>query len=304
MTFLDLAEKVLAETGIPMTPGEIWNKAIELGLDHQLGSLGKTPVNTLNAQLGNAVQKLSDGRFERTGKPYRYFLKGAKPKETTKTDIIGNQASYGERDLHPLLVRFARYNDHFRCFVKTIFHETSTKGLKGEYEWLHPDLVGFYFPYDTFKRQTIELLGQFNQNQYRLFSFEMKKEVNYGNLREYYFQAVSNSSWANEGYLVALHFDNNPKLQEELARLNQAFGIGVIELDPVNVESSRILHPARLNEVDWITVNRLVEVNKSFLKFVESVEADIRSRYPHPSEYDQVLDSESMEEWIRNRGIR
>jgi hypothetical protein len=34
----------------------------------------------------------------------------------------------------------------------------------------------------------------------------MKKELNFSNLRESYFQAVSNSSWANEGYLVTAEY--------------------------------------------------------------------------------------------------
>ena len=37
----------------------------------------------------------------------------------------------------------------------------------------------------------------------RLWSFEVKKELNVSNARKSFFQAVSNSSWANEGYLVA-----------------------------------------------------------------------------------------------------
>jgi hypothetical protein len=37
----------------------------------------------------------------------------------------------------------------------------------------------------------------------------MKKNLNFTNLREYYFQAVSNSSWANEGYIVALDIDED-----------------------------------------------------------------------------------------------
>jgi hypothetical protein len=38
----------------------------------------------------------------------------------------------------------------------------------------------------------------------RLWSFEVKKELNSSNVRKSFFQAVSNSSWANEGYLVAV----------------------------------------------------------------------------------------------------
>ena len=55
----------------------------------------------------------------------------------------------------------------------------------------------------------------------KIYSFEMKKYLSIANLREYYFQAVSNSSWANEGYLVALNIDKNDKeLMELIGSLN------------------------------------------------------------------------------------
>lgn len=304
MNFLDLAEQILKLTGKPMAPKDIWNKAVELGLDKELGSEGKTPWASLSAQLGTAVLKGKNKKFERMGKPHLYYLTDNNSVPNPPVSLNNLELKhYLERDLHPLLVRFANQNDHFKSVVKTINHSTSAKGNKGENEWLHPDLVGFYFPYNNFQNVTLELLEQFNQNQYRLFSFEMKKEVSYSNLREYYFQAVSNSSWANEGYLVALHFDSSTKFREELARLNQAFGIGVIQLNPENVDDSEILYPAEIHEVDWVTVNRLVEINKSFRSFIKSVEADIKSHYPHPSEYDRVYTPEEMTNHIADKGI-
>lgn len=46
------------------------------------------------------------------------------------------------------------------------------------------------------------------------------------------FQAVSNSSWANEGYLVVLQ-EIDSEVLSELRRLNQSFGIGVIKLEKI-----------------------------------------------------------------------
>lgn len=37
----------------------------------------------------------------------------------------------------------------------------------------------------------------------RLWSFEVKLKLTRGDVREAWFQTVSNSSWANQGYLVA-----------------------------------------------------------------------------------------------------
>ena len=68
----------------------------------------------------------------------------------------------------------------------------------------------------------------------------MKKTLNFTNLREYYFQAVSNSSWANEGYIVALGIDEDDSFLAELKRLNNAFGIGVIKLNAENIIMSNL----------------------------------------------------------------
>nr|WP_288977411.1 hypothetical protein [uncultured Blautia sp.] len=54
---------------------------------------------------------------------------------------------------------------------------------------------------------------------------------------------MSNSSWAHEGYLVALKISEEPELMDELRRLNNAFGIGVIRLDAEHfLGKIRLLH--------------------------------------------------------------
>jgi len=41
---------------------------------------------------------------------------------------------------------------------------------------------------------------------------------------------------AHEGYLVKLKMDEDPLLIDEVRRLNNAFGIGIIKLDVQNIE--------------------------------------------------------------------
>ena len=74
----------------------------------------------------------------------------------------------------------------------------------------------------------------------KLYAYELKREINNDNeLKKAYFQAVSNSSWANFGYLVAFEISNS--LSEEMGRLNQSFGIGIIELNSPQIEFYPIL---------------------------------------------------------------
>ena len=105
---------------------------------------------------------------------------------------------------------------------------------------------------------------------FKLSSYELKREINSDSeLKKAYFQAVSNSSWANYGFLVAFEFSDN--LYEEMARLNQSFGIGVIELN-ANPYQSKVLFPAVYRDLDFKTIDKLCKINNEFERFIEQTE--------------------------------
>ena len=105
-------------------------------------------------------------------------------------------------------------------------------------------MVGCYFPIEEWKDAVIDFGAAIASTSIKLFSFELKRELNFSNLRESFFQAVSNSSWANEGYLVAAEIDATDDFLDELKRLSTSFGIGVIKLDRTDPDSSELLFPA------------------------------------------------------------
>lgn len=79
-----------------------------------------------------------------------------------------------------------------------------------------------------------------------LYSYELKRTIeNDHQLKEYFFQALSNSSWANYGYLVA--FDINEDIMEEMERLNRSFGIGVIKLSPYSDNTLELFSARKMN---------------------------------------------------------
>lgn len=329
--FLDLAEEVLSSSSIPLSVNEMWARATATGLDVRLNSSGKTPWATLAAQLYLDIRDNVNSLFVQeskrpalfklkdvpvpihdatTRKPSSIYLDTGsqratdlKPCKSTKSSPEGNKTEYDERDLHVLLSTFVRANPHFRCYVKTIYHESSLRRDKGVNEWLHPDLVGVYFPFEEYRPSTLRLLETLKKNPYKLFSFEMKKEITFSTLRKYYFQAVSNSSWANEGYLVALKIDNDQTLLDEIRRLNNAFGIGVIRLDPSNIDQSEIIFGSRENEIlDWDTVDRLADENPDFALFLDSLMEDAKVGKVK-SKYDKVLQPEDMKHYLEEKSI-
>lgn len=307
-TFLDLCKEVLTSTKVPMSAEEIWQKAEEAGLSVKIGTKGKTPSATIAAQLYTHIKNNDDNSdFVQVSKrPARFSLRNNNNREIEAESEIKTTSSdqYDERDLHPLLVKFVYANQHFKCYTKTIYHEKSCKKEKGANRWLHPDLVGVYFPFDDYIIDTRNLQKSLNVSPVKLFSFEMKKELNYTSLREYFFQAVSNSSWANEGYLVALKIDESSEFRNEIQRLSNSFGIGIIQLNAKHIEESEIICPALYREViDWDTLNRLAEDSPGFKSFISDIEDHLKIEKVKKTDYDEILDDEKFESYVTKKKI-
>ena len=300
LTFKELAKKILEEEKRPLTASEIWKIAVEKGYDKLCNSKGKTPERTLAAQLYTDTKR-QDSIFLRIGqKPIKFFLKSLKENIThnNKSPVIpqeeehlSQRISYRERDLHALLTYFVR--ETFNIYTKTIYHERSRR--KSYTQWLHPDMVGVYFLIEDWEEEVANFAKEIGFTAVILFSYEIKRELNFNNLRESFFQAVSNSSWANEGYLVAAEIETDTEFLLELKRLSTSFGIGVIKLDTADPDASEILFPAkRKEELDWDTINKLASDNPDFKEFLRRVRIDLSTRELRIESYDKLLAKEEL----------
>lgn len=305
-SFLDLAQEVLKSAATPLSYQDIWAEGERRALTKKLGTTGKTPWRTLGSRLYVDVRDNPASKFIAVGKrPVRFFLKARAGELSSdviekleraerKPDEVNNQAGSTllEKELHPLLAYFVYSNPSFnrgrKILTKTIIHSKSTKG--GYNEWIHPDMVGFYLPLDDWEPNVIEFNRVSDNNSLKLFSFELKRKLNRSNYRESYFQAVSNSSWSHEGYLVAAEVLNDDDFLAELDRLTSSFGIGLIHLDVQDVDASTVVFPARRRDsLDWETVNKLCEQNRDFANFLRDVKIDFDAREIHAAKYDPIM---------------
>ncbi|EAH6785504.1 HrgA protein [Campylobacter jejuni] len=305
LTYKELIIEVLKQTKKPLNVSEIWQKALEKGLDKKLSSIGQTPTQTIwNRLLTDKINFLKTSI-----KPTTFWLKERENellKLDNKNEITNEKQEknkFHERDLHPLLVKFLYENLDFNLNCKTIYHEQSKKGKGGEDKWNYPDIVGVYFPYDDYEKETITLLENIKQNIYKLFSFELKIALNFSNLKECYFQAVSNSSWANEGYLVVLQ-EIDSEVLSELRRLNQSFGIGVIKLEK-DISNSQILISAKEKELDIQTLNMLINKNPNFKEFIDDINKQIKvgKEAKIQANFDEIKSDEEMEKYLKEKCI-
>ncbi|WP_121286473.1 HTH domain-containing protein [Helicobacter pylori] len=330
MTYRELGKKVLEQAEKPLSVKEIFEKACEMGLDKECNG-GKILLHSLGSQLGEHGIPNDEKQFyvaRKEGGAFFYWLKSrerefppqktpdAKEEDDEQSECSDTaekqKTSFNERDLHKLLVKFLYENPDFNLQCKTIYHEKCKKDKKGKGEWNYPDIVGVYFPqndrHKNYKIETLEFLQHTGQNSYKLFSFELKKELSFSNLKASYFQAVSNSSWANEGYLVVFNIDDEVLNElNELRRLNQSFGIGVIKLES-EISNSKILLPAKEMEIDMQTLNMLIDDSpEDFKPFIKDINKQIKAGFDthvKVAGLDSVLDNEAMQKYIEDKGIK
>jgi len=223
-------------------------------------------IAQVQSEIGSnkpAIEKHANLRMTEDRPRRYYFTKLSEVEEVEAIESEPNQASeklLSEHDLYPLLAKFLK--DEFGINSKRIDEKRSSNkfGRRGNH-WLYPDLIGFE-AISLDWSPTIQAVVQSRSDaQSILWSFEVKKLINRSNVREVFFQTLSNSAWANVGYLVAEEISGSGTL-EELRMLSAQHGIGVVQLSTdKDTESSILIQADFRSEVDWTAANRLSQEN-------------------------------------------
>jgi hypothetical protein len=237
-------------------------------------------VRQLAAEVGSnrtSIQESCPDLKTTEGRPRKfYFSKKSDSAEVAAVESVGvasvseKETRIGEHSLYPKLSSYLW--KELNVYPKRIDEKRSANrhGPNGNH-WLYPDLVGMEDLGKDWHQEVKDCVNQYSDKRTKLWSFEVKRLINRSNVRECFFQSVSNSSWANFGYLVAAEIEG-PDTLKELRMLFAAHGIGLIQLDIENPSESQVLIPSReRSEIDWDTANRLAEENKDFLKYVKLV---------------------------------
>lgn len=315
LSFLELAIKAMEEFKQPATPSELWSFVLERNLHYNLDTFdintktfsGKTPKESFCGIIygDNSVHFT----YEAGTKPKKYILKASQETAMLPKSVVlthRKKSLFNERDLHQVLSNFLYKSEYFHAYSKTIFHEESSKRQKGEDKWLYPDMVAVNFEYANYQHENVRaFIERFSRLPLKIFSFELKKELNYSNYKKYFFQAVSNSSWANEGYLVALDIEHNNQFIESLQKLSQSFGIGIIQLNLKQIEKSTMLSPAKFKEeMDYSVVNELAHKNNNFAQFLKTViDFDVQNPNRFKNEFDIILPDDKLNQYLLDKHI-
>ena len=195
------------------------------------------------------------------------------PANTLQGVDLTGEAGLAERtetDLYPVLQTFLLERESI--VSKRIREQTSSnrRGRNGN-KWLHPDIVGMHAP----GREWLEVVRRCSRElptrKAKLVAVEVKRALSAGDVRQHFFQTVSNGTWANRAYLAAAEIRGEDTWRE-LETLCAAHGVGYIRIDPEDPDGCRILIPAReREEIDWASANRVAAENGDFREYLQNV---------------------------------
>lgn len=318
----DFIVEVLNEADMPLTYSEIWNQGNEKGIippksdnPNQMKYLSSVLTGWDDELTSDDVYVYKDGTkiklFSRS--PRRWYIvdkfnkndidkfpekidKAEKKEERidAKNEIEGKNCQI-ELMLYPFLTKYVK--EKLGVSVIAISDKKAKKAIlkRGLKKWQYPDLVGFSVPYDKSINEMKKVLGS---SPVLIYSFEMKREIKTRNFCECYYQALSNSSWANYGYLVTDTLDDDDTdMMSALKLLNERFGIGIIKLNTkrpndgkgFDIRESKILFEAKFNpEINWDVFRRNIRDNEDEYKtFCNAVTTSIDD--PEKLNYDECL---------------
>ncbi|GHP77478.1 hypothetical protein VN1199_08530 [Helicobacter pylori] len=301
---IEIVQSVLEIIKEPIKVTEIYDKAKELFEKGEITNMfdcgGETPHQSVSSYIYTALKKGEELPFKKAQEnPVLIVLKSAmnEPVLNTQKPSAPSVKIARERELHPFLTYMAFGNENLKCYTKTIFHEESLKSPKGMDRWLYPDMVGVRFLHSELSNENlIAFSKKFDTLPVKLVSFELKREISVNNCRECYFQAISNSSWANEGYLVGHHIDTHDlKLMDLLKRLHASFGIGVIDLRTDEDKSVILLNAKYKEKIDYTMAQELSDKNEKFSGFLKSVvDYDPKNQNRYKDEFDEIKKKEEL----------
>ena len=279
-TLCSIVITILKNTKKSLTAKEIAEQVLidekDFCSDKMRNTTRKTETE-LKEQLVHEINSIYKRQLEKQNilrtadRPKKFFFNN--PNNNEDTEIENNKIKFttnNQQKEHELYPKLAEYCNSIGIKTLRIDEKKSPK-INGQNhnKWLHADVVGFKDLSNKYSDETKESFNAYSNEKSVLYSFEVKKgRITDSVLREYFFQTVSNSSWANYSYLVAEEIEENAK--EELQLLCASFNIGFIQLNKDEPTESDIVIHAPKTDLDWDMMDR-ISINPDFKQYLYNI---------------------------------
>lgn len=234
--------------------------------------------NQIAREIGSQTKFLPEAIKITSERPRKYYYSDDElinknpPNHKTQIETSTSNKLTEAQLYDKLRIYLSSMRNGIGCYSKRIEEKTSknNKGPNGN-KWLHPDIVAMEDISKEWNSAVKDVARKNFDKLVKIWSFEVKLSLKMYDVREAYFQTVSNSSWANFGYLVTGEYPE-AKVLEEIEILSGIHGIGLIVLNTDDPSQSEIkIYAREKSEIDWNTANRLAKQNTDFVEFLSSV---------------------------------
>ena len=239
---------------------------------HKIDNTSVQNINQAISQITSEIQYdeyyQRDGiRIDTSSKPQRLYL--FEDNISENNDEEDNLTKKREYELYPCLGEFCINKLNIKTLRIDEKKSSNKRGVNSN-KWLHADVVGYEDLIQEYSEDLRDIIKRNSGIRSNLYSFEVKSGIiSHSKLREYFFQTVSNSSWANYSYLVSEGLAE--EAENELQLLCGSFKIGFIQLDRNNPRNSRILIQAPRKELDYDMMYRIANENSDFAKYLKNI---------------------------------
>ncbi len=199
---------------------------------------------------------------------------------------------------------YCKYRSMEGCYYPfPIVHTRAKREYRGTNKWKYPDVISIKWELDSKTAVKNEKDKKSNKvlREYSIRSIELKVGKDFSQLRQHFFQCISNSYWANYSELAIASVIKKRELKDELKKLGSIFNI--------NITCFGIKNLGRfpdLNDIYKMSQNDFKNEYGKFIKYEEIFRTDNKKEIdPYQWKYlsGRLVDIKKIKSWI-NRCIK
>ncbi len=301
-----IVEKILKVTGDRYTRGSIRSAITRLSQDTT------SPIARVDDGYGYYRRLIDSTIDDESEDEY------AEPNSAKESTDAGGRQYQREEKFRRLYMRFVERERELTMYVD---HTKSTRRRPaGINKWKFPDVVHVQWDLDGDDEHEERLDGNvlvvkrsLGEEPFVITSVELKVEVSAGNVREAFFQCVSNSKWAHNAVLAVASTVTDSAIANELRRLGKSYGVSVVSfgldvdyldelpladmiangpdkdfdriIADMNVE--RIVDGSKRASLDWDHIRNMRALNDRFQRLFEWISFCLKHNQVHSfNDYD------------------
>lgn len=219
----------------------------------------KTRFSQLKSQETSVIAR-RDGRHGYYLRPNTLIDGGtsaAPSRKTSEADPHAGRDGQREEKFRAIYMAWCDRDNELPVLIE---HTRANRQLAGMNRWKFPDVVAVRWEVLEFDSVGRPILNEailsvrqsLGEQSFRLSSTELKVEITASNLRESFFQCVSNSRWSHSARLAIASDVADEAIANELRRLGSSYGVSVISFSLTNEDLDKLPKASEITSIEMV----------------------------------------------------